>query len=101
MISKIATHEVSVVAQNKKDRARVLGIGARSKSKRHSPPASPFRQLHQRAHYFFGEAVENSTEYLYSRLCRTLLEKPSQTAVGNCVKTCSDQCKIMESFYIF
>ena len=34
-------HAASVVAQNKKDRVRVLGRGARSKSKRQSPPASP------------------------------------------------------------
>ena len=40
MIPKIKTHASSVVAPNKKDRARVLGRGTRSKSKRHSPSAS-------------------------------------------------------------
>ena len=39
MISKIITHATSVVAQNKKNRLRVLRRGTRSKSKRHSPPA--------------------------------------------------------------
>ena len=40
MVSKIITHAASVVAQNKKDRVRVLSRVIRSKSKRHSPPAS-------------------------------------------------------------
>ena len=40
MASKIITHPASVVAQNKKDCVRVLGRGARSKSKRRSTPAS-------------------------------------------------------------
>ena len=40
MVPKITTHAASVVAKNRKDRVRVLGRRARSKSKRHSPPAS-------------------------------------------------------------
>ena len=40
MVSKVMTLAASVVAQNKKDRVRVLGRGIRSKSKRHFPPAS-------------------------------------------------------------
>ena len=40
MVPKIITHAASVFAQNKKDLFRVLGRGARSKSKRHSPQAS-------------------------------------------------------------
>ena len=40
MVPKIITHAASVVAQNKKDRFRVLGKGTLSKSKRNSPPTS-------------------------------------------------------------
>ena len=40
MVPKIITHAASGVAENKKDRVRVLGRGTRLKSKRHSPPAS-------------------------------------------------------------
>ena len=40
MVPKIITLATSVIAPNKKDRVRVLGRGACSKSKRHSPPAS-------------------------------------------------------------
>ena len=35
---------------------------------------------HQRARYMFRKAVEDSAEKTYSRSCRTLLEKSSQTA---------------------
>ena len=43
----------------------------------------PFRQLHQRACYTFGEVVADSAEYLFSKLCRTHLEKPSHTAASH------------------
>ena len=39
MVPKSISYAASVVAQNKKDRIRVLGRRTRSKSKRHSPPA--------------------------------------------------------------
>ena len=40
MVPKIKTHAASVVPQVKKACVRVLDTWARSKSKRHSPPAS-------------------------------------------------------------
>ena len=39
MVHKIVSYAASIVTQNKTDRVRVLGRGARSKSKRSSPPA--------------------------------------------------------------
>ena len=57
MVPKIITHAASTIAQNKKDLVQVLGRGARSKSKRHSPLASlpgsftnmPFASLERRS----------------------------------------------------
>ena len=63
MVLKIITHPASVVEQNKKNHVRVLGRGSRSKSKRHSPPAS---------------LSGNSTNVPATRL-----EKRSRTAQGN------------------
>ena len=40
MVPKIITHAAVVIVQNKNDQVQVLGRGARSKSKRHFPPAS-------------------------------------------------------------
>ena len=40
MVPKIITYAATIVAQNKKDGVQVIGRGAHSKSKRHSPPAS-------------------------------------------------------------
>ena len=40
MVPKVIAHAASVIAQNKKNRVRLLDRGARSKSKRHSLPAS-------------------------------------------------------------
>ena len=79
MVPKIITHAASVVAQNKKDRVRILGRGTRSKSNQYSPPAS---------------LLDSSTNVSATRLERrsrtaqsirtqgyVAHEKPSQTAV--------------------
>ena len=60
LVSKIVSHAESVVAQNKKDRVRVLDRGACLKSKQHFSPA--FQAAHQRACYTFEEAVKDSAE---------------------------------------
>ena len=63
MVLKIITYAASIVAQNKKDRVRVLGRGTRSKSKRHSPPTS-----------FLGSSTS---------MPATCLERRSRTALSN------------------
>ena len=63
MVPKIITYAALVVAQNKKDRIRVLGRGFRLKSKRHSPSVNlSDSSLHQRARHKFGQAVEGNIE---------------------------------------
>ena len=63
VVSKIVSHAGWIVAQNKMDRVCVLGKGARSRSKRHSPPAS---------------LSDNSTKVPVTRL-----ERQSRTAQSN------------------
>ena len=67
MVSKIITHTASVVAQNKKDRVRVLGRGTHLKSKRHFSPASPS-----------GSSTNVSA---------TRLERRSKTVQSNCTQS--------------
>ena len=66
-------HTASVVAQDKKDRVRVLGRGARSKNKRHSPPSASF--------------IGSSTNVLATRLQRRRRAAQSIHTQGNVARS--------------
>ena len=81
MVPKIITLAALVVAQNEKHCVRISGRGAHSKSKQHFPPASlsvsstnvPATHLER-----WSRTVQSDCS---QKLCRTLSEKSSWTAV--------------------